>query len=72
MRQLMADYRQYVQRVESRGEKLICFKCPDCHQSIKTLPAPDGEVWDTISTCPHCERSFIKITHGKNVEAEKL
>lgn len=69
MRQLMADYLKYVRRVEQNGRKLITFKCPDCRRVIKTLPAPAGEIWDTISTCPHCERSFVKITNGNNVEA---
>lgn len=72
MRKLMGDYLKYVRRVEANGGKLICFKCPDCRQDIKTIPAPRGEVWDTVSTCPHCEQSFVKITNGNNVETEIL
>lgn len=72
MRKLMGDYLTYIRRVETRGGKLIIFICPDCGQDIKTLPAPAGEIWDTISTCPHCEQSFVKITNGNTVETEIL
>ncbi|EBS6311375.1 hypothetical protein PL246_09755 [Salmonella enterica] len=72
MRKLMGDYLTYIRQVESRNGKLITFKCPDCNQDIKTLATPAGEVWDTISTCPHCEQSFVKITKGNTVETVNL
>lgn len=72
MRKLKADYLTYIRRIKERGGSLISFKCPHCKFSIKTLPAKAGEVWDTISTCPHCELSFIKITNGPTVETKIL
>lgn len=72
MRKLMGDDLTYIRRIEERGGKLITFKCPDCHKEIKTLPAHKSEVWDTITTCPHCEQSFVKITKGTTVETVTL
>lgn len=62
---LMDLYTMYNNRLKADGIKLIAFKCPGCGQSIETRPAPKGEEWDTLSTCPHCSALFMKITEGK-------
>jgi Zn finger protein HypA/HybF involved in hydrogenase expression len=62
---LMQRYTEYNDRLKAQGVKLIAFDCPSCKQSIETHPAPKGEVWDTLSECPHCNAMFMKITKGK-------
>ena len=72
MSKLMGGYLKYIRRIEEQDRDLISFKCPNCHQLIQTLPTPKGEVWDTICTCPHCEKSFVKITKYTTVETKSL
>lgn len=61
---LMQRYTEYNDRLKAQGIKLIAFQCPDCKQSIETQPAPEGDIWDTLSNCPHCNAMFMKITKG--------
>jgi len=62
---LMQRYTEYNDRLKAKGIKLITFACPSCGQSIETGPAPEGDVWDTLSDCPHCNAMFMKVTEGK-------
>ncbi|AGZ38101.1 MAG: hypothetical protein ACOKSU_21940 [Pseudomonas sp.] len=62
---LMQRYTEYNDRLKAQGIKLIAFECPACKQSIETQPAPNGDVWDTLSECPHCNAMFMKVTEGE-------
>lgn len=62
---LMHRYTEYNDRLKAQGIKLIAFACPCCTKSIETRPAPRGELWDTLSSCPHCNALYMKITKGK-------
>lgn len=62
---LMQRYTEYNDRLKAQGVKLIAFACPACNQNIETREAPKGDVWDTLSDCPHCNAMFMKITKGK-------
>ncbi|EPG9355252.1 hypothetical protein ACKU3Z_030060 [Pseudomonas aeruginosa] len=62
---LMQRYTEYNDRLKAKGVKLVAFECPACQQSIETLPAPKGDVWDNLSECPHCNAMFMKITEGQ-------
>lgn len=66
---LLQRYTEYNDRLKAQGITLIAFECPACNQSIETQPAPKGDVWDTLSECPHCNAMFMKITDGKEVRA---
>lgn len=72
MRKLLGDYRKFIRMKKEKGLRLISGKCPNCRKTIKTSPAPDGQVWDTLSVCPHCEISNFKVTEGSKVSFIKL
>jgi hypothetical protein len=38
---------------------------------IETLAPPEGDLWDTLATCPHCEGTFSSVLHNR-VEAISL
>lgn len=65
---LKDKYLHYIKRAEGRCSPLANFQCPECHEVIKTLEAPEGEVWDSLCTCPFCEQIFIKRVTGNKVE----
>lgn len=66
MTTLMKAYTECNDRLKAGGAKLVSFPCPACNSGIETLPAPKGEQWDSLSSCPHCEALYMKITKGKN------
>lgn len=45
---LKDKYLHYIKRAEGRCSPLASFTCPKCHEVIKTLSAPKGEVWDSL------------------------
>lgn len=60
-----ATYQAQVKRLKAKGVKLVACSCPKCTKIIKTLPAPQGETWDSMAQCPHCEALFMKVTKGR-------
>lgn len=69
---LKDKYLHYIKRAESRRSPLASFACPNCHDVIKTLAAPKGEVWDSLCTCPFCEQVFIKRVTRNKVETCRI
>lgn len=64
---LKQEYQAFIARVRQNGGWLLTFPCPRCGEKVETLAAPDGAVWDTLATCPHCEGTFIKIITATQV-----
>ncbi|OVZ94895.1 hypothetical protein CBW58_02140 [Yersinia frederiksenii] len=61
------QYQAFIARVKERGRKVLKFSCPHCHEEIETPAAPQGDVWDSISTCPFCEGMFVKYVNHSSV-----
>ncbi|HCG2926643.1 TPA: hypothetical protein ACNFPO_004438 [Citrobacter freundii] len=66
------QYQAFIARIKERGGKLIMFSCPLCHGEIETPAAPLGDVWDSISTCPHCTGMFVKYVCHINVTTKPM
>ncbi|HFX1466303.1 TPA: hypothetical protein ACID2X_005189 [Pseudomonas aeruginosa] len=68
MQTLMQRYTEYNDRLKAQGVRFLASACPKCGGEIETERATRGQTWDTLSTCPHCEALFMKITtHTKAV-----
>lgn len=65
METLLDRYTAYNERLKAQGLKFLSFDCPKCGEGIETQRATRGDTWDTLSTCPHCEALFMKITTHK-------
>lgn len=67
---LLAQHQAYVERAKNNGAKFLTYICPRCDSELETR-APDHEddVWDTLCTCPYCDRMHFKITRYAAVEA---
>ena len=65
---LKQRYTEYNDRLKASGARMLSFNCPACSQSIETQAATKGDTWDTLSTCPHCEALFMKITTYKTAK----
>jgi ssDNA-binding Zn-finger/Zn-ribbon topoisomerase 1 len=69
---LKQQYENYIARLRARGDEITNYECPDCGGVIDTKAAPEGESWDTLSTCPHCEALHMKSTNGSSAHGEAL
>jgi uncharacterized Zn finger protein (UPF0148 family) len=69
---LKQQYEDYIARLRTRGDDITNYECPDCGAVIDTKAAPEGESWDTLSTCPHCEGLHMKFTTGNSAHGEAL
>lgn len=68
----LQQYQNYIDRLQSMGKQIATYKCPTCQSEIKTQAAPAGEVWDTLSTCPHCDSLHLKFTKGATASAASM
>jgi len=50
------------------------FTCPyrACATTLKVAKPPRGDTWDSMATCPHCERDFYYIATNRKVKTKKL
>lgn len=69
---LKERHEDYIARLRARGDEITNYECPDCGGVIDTMAAPEGESWDTLSTCPHCEGLHMKFTNGSSADGEAL
>ena len=68
----LVNYRRWLYQAELNETKLIAYNCPKCLEKLQTTEAPEGEVWDTFSSCPFCGSLLYKVTHGATVEIELI
>lgn len=66
---LMESYTEYNERLKAQGVKMLAYRCPKCGSEIETQRATRGETWDMLSTCPHCEALYMKVTTHTKVFA---
>lgn len=59
---LKAQHDAYIAGVKARGEPTLTYQTPCCGNVMEDRAAPPGAVWDTLATCPHCGRLYMKIT----------
>lgn len=63
---IQKDYKSYIDILKKHNVPLVDFSCPLCDKHIQTKSNPDLHDWDTLSVCPHCNATFLKITKSKN------
>lgn len=54
-------HQRFISMAKLSGAKILTFSCPACLEDIETPAPPDGEVWDSFATCPHCSALFFKV-----------
>lgn len=59
---LLAAYNVWLARARKNKRALAPFFCPSCYGELYTQRPPKGEVYDSLSVCPLCEVTFMKIT----------
>lgn len=65
-------YLEWVKYLETQGTPLTVYLCPGCQQDIKTMTAPEGEVWDSFTVCPWCKCGYFKIVAEDKVATQLI
>lgn len=60
----------YYGRIEKEGAYVLTFSCPYCNGTLKSEANETHKDWDTLSTCWHCQKSFMKITPANTLPIE--
>lgn len=67
---LKQKHEEFIARVKANGGKTVQYAAPCCGGMVEDRLAPEGETWDTLTTCPHCEKTFFKVTTSSKVTGE--
>lgn len=57
-------YIAHIARLRAEGKPLLTYACPCCDQSIDVLRPGAGEIWDSMSICPHCDGMYFYVSYG--------
>lgn len=64
MKRLKEAHKKFIAQYKNNGHKVTKLSCPHCSEEIETPEGPKNEVWDSIASCPNCERLYFKIVRG--------
>lgn len=69
MKILKQQHAEFLAKVKASGAKTAFYKAPCCGAAVEDRLAGAGEMWDTWSTCPHCEALYWKVTTDSAITA---
>ena len=69
---LKQQHESYINRVKSNGVRTTTYTVPCCRQEVEDRAAPDGEVWDSMMICPHCNALLWKVMRGADATVERI
>jgi hypothetical protein len=64
---LKKKHDDFISKLKEKGIKTFTYHCPLCKDPIEDRLATIGETWDSLSTCPSCEKIYVKITTHESV-----
>lgn len=62
------DYVAYMDQVRAEGRPIVAYEPPCGCPAIETEAPDDADVWDTLSTCPHCGDLHYKVVYFDHAE----
>lgn len=60
----MGDYQAFIQRYKAAGKPLAAYNCPVCDFQIETPKPKPGDVYDSLTLCPECDRVHYKVVNS--------
>lgn len=72
MSNLKQRHDDYIARYKADGKRVHQYRCPECGNSIETPAPPKGDVWDSASSCPHCEKLHFMVAEYDEAYAKAL
>ncbi len=66
------DYQNFITKAKVAGGRTAEIACPECHREYDVLAPQPGDVWDTLSECPFCNKTYIKIVTHNTAKGQKI
>jgi len=60
----LAIYLEWVKNIERKGIVLTEYPCPDCNCNLKTPTPAEGDIYDSMTTCPYCDEHHFKSVNS--------
>lgn len=58
---LLAANQGYMARVKAAGGRVESQQLPCCEKHVDIAVPPEGEFWDSLMCCPHCDATLFKV-----------
>lgn len=55
------NYSYWLARAIGNKTPLAFYDCPHCDASVGTMLPPVGEVYNSFTSCPYCEKLYFKV-----------
>lgn len=62
----------FYQKAHERGANVQTFTCSCGHINKTLAPTNDGEVWDSMTFCPNCDKAYFKKVTKTDCWVEEL
>ena len=71
--QQVKESNKYFENAEKKGAHVMSFDCLGCGFTVKSLaPEVEGEVWDSMTFCPNCDKTYFKIVTNVSMGVKAL
>lgn len=60
--------KEWIDRYLGKGNSLVRYKCPLCGANCHSVILEKGQVHDTLTVCPECEKLHFKIACDDKIE----
>ena len=71
--QQVKESNKYFNSAEKKGANVMSFDCLGCGFTVKSLaPEAEGEVWDSMTFCPNCDKTYFKIVTNDSLGVKAL
>lgn len=64
---LKISYENFLTAVRNNNIKTGSYSCPSCKKDIEAMVPENDEIFDSLSTCPHCGEIFMKVVHSDKI-----
>ncbi|ENM4022602.1 hypothetical protein DDN27_003471 [Vibrio cholerae] len=63
---------KFFERAKERGASIQTFTCSCGYINKALAPSIEGEVWDSMTFCPKCDKAYFKKVTTTQCEVEAL
>lgn len=69
---LKQKHDEFIAKAKESGAKTLTYRTPCCNKEVEDRVPPKGDVWDTMTVCPHCEKHFFKTATASKIVGELI
>lgn len=63
---------KFYEKAKERGANIQAFTCSCGYENKALAPNVNGDVWDSMTFCPSCDKAYFKKVTKTGCEVEEL